>query len=90
MKKIKLNEMEAQVLNKREESHVLGGEYSTTNCGCACAYKNQGGSSEHSNGSTNYAGGLHSPGMIQIVKTVIFNGVANSFTVWVTDKSSKD
>lgn len=88
MKKIKLNEMEAQVLDKREESHVLGGEYSTTNCGCACAYNNQGGSSESSNGKANNAGGLHTPGMIQVQYTGISeDGYSYTYTVWETDKS---
>ena len=59
MKSIKLNAKEENILNAKEMELIKGGEKC---CGCACYYRNVGGSSIDDNMDANrLGGGLQSP-----------------------------
>ncbi len=59
MKSIKLNAKENRILNAKEMNVISGGEKC---CGCACYYRNVGGSSIDDNMDANrLGGGLQSP-----------------------------
>jgi natural product precursor len=64
MKNIKLNAIEANKLKEKQMNNLKGGSPGTC-CGCACAYANQGGSSDAANGNANKASGLNSPQSIK-------------------------
>lgn len=54
MKKIDLLSLESNVLSRKEEEMVNGGNY----CTCGCQYQNSGGSSTNDNMDANYQGDL--------------------------------
>ena len=59
MRSIKLNTKENRILNSKEMNVISGGEKC---CGCACYYRNVGGSSIDDNMDPNrLGGGLQSP-----------------------------
>jgi len=58
LNKLKLNQLAKADLSKREMNALLGG---VGCCGCGCAYRDQGGSSDATNGSTNRSSGYYSP-----------------------------
>lgn len=63
MKSIKLNAKEENILNAKEMELIKGGEKC---CGCACYYRNVGGSSIDDNMDANrLGGGLQSPQLTQ-------------------------
>ena len=73
MKKLKLNKLAENRLNEKEMGSIKGGALYAqviiggrwvTLCGCACAYANNGGSSENSNFNANYNSRLFSPQLI--------------------------
>ncbi|MCT4638127.1 MAG: TIGR04149 family rSAM-modified RiPP [Bacteroidales bacterium] len=63
MKSLKLNSLAKNALNSKEMDLVVGGKVNYGNCGCACAYANNGGSSSAGNGGANKKGGKHSPSL---------------------------
>jgi natural product precursor len=63
LSKIKLNQLNKSLMDKRELINLLGGGYGAgTCCGCGCHYYGQGGSSSFGNGSANFNEGYYSPG----------------------------
>ncbi|MBR4821944.1 MAG: hypothetical protein IKZ71_02210 [Bacteroidales bacterium] len=58
MKNLKLMVAEGNLLNEKEMISVRGGKQGRA-CGCACYYRNTGGSSVEANRDANYAGGEH-------------------------------
>jgi natural product precursor len=63
LSKIKLNQLNKSLMEKRELLNFLGGGYGAGSCcGCGCAfYGSGGGSSAMDNGSANFAQGYYSP-----------------------------
>jgi natural product precursor len=61
MNNLKLNKLEEQNLAERQMNVVKGGG-NPGNCGCACTYANNGGSSTCDNAAANWNAGLASPG----------------------------
>ena len=57
MKNLKLTDLEAATLSKKDMRQIVGGE---TVCGCSCYYADKGGSGVHNNANANAAGGLRS------------------------------
>lgn len=67
MKTFNLLRNESSTLDSKEMLSIQGGK----TCGCACYYRNAGGSSVADNRDANYAGGLHSPQYPVDIKTDI-------------------
>lgn len=61
MKLLKLNQMERELLSRKEMKDLNGG----ASCGCGCFYQGKGGSSTESNRDANRRGGLTSPGYVE-------------------------
>ena len=57
MEKTKLSFQENQILTEREAGAIRGGQPRA--CGCACYYRNVGGSQIEANRDANYSGGDH-------------------------------
>jgi natural product precursor len=64
LSKIKLNQLNKSLMEKRELINLLGGGYGAGSCcGCGCAYYGSGGgSSAWNNGNENFNHGYYSPG----------------------------
>lgn len=62
MKSIKLNALENQELERREQEAVKGGGEDMGGCHCACIYSSAGGSDTFDNGAANRDLGVDSPG----------------------------
>ena len=72
MKNINLLTKEGEILSTRESAAIFGGE----RCGCACQYRNAGGSSIADNSSANAANDLVSVGYrLQDCAVVTIDGV---------------
>lgn len=71
MKTLKLNVAEENILSNKEKGAIVGGN----TCGCACAYRNAGGSSIADNAEANHAGNLVSKGeRLQDCERIIIDG----------------
>ena len=57
MENTKLSFQENQILTEREAGTIRGGQPRA--CGCACYYRNVGGSAIEANRDANYSGGDH-------------------------------
>ncbi len=76
MKKMKLNDMERRMLEKREMDSVRGKGVDPNDgyCGCGCAYANQGGSSDLDNAAANSILGLFTGTKIIMPRAAIVVG----------------